>query len=152
VVIHHTNRNGAARGSSDFKPAIDQAFLVSNHGRTGGRLLDRITLRYEKSRYGRSGSIGYRYAGGAMQRADDVGTEKAPEEQLRDLLRADPGILKGRFETKAVQNRFKRGEARTFVKKGAAEGWIKVDVEGRQRRLFLFEGRLKQSAEDAVSD
>jgi hypothetical protein len=44
ILIHHTNRDGAARGSSDFKPASDQAFLVSNHNRASGRLLDVITL------------------------------------------------------------------------------------------------------------
>jgi RecA-family ATPase len=33
IIIHHTNRNGEIRGSSDFKPASDQAFLVSNHDR-----------------------------------------------------------------------------------------------------------------------
>ena len=32
IMIHHTNRNGEARGSSDFKPASDQAFLVGNQG------------------------------------------------------------------------------------------------------------------------
>ncbi len=26
IVIHHTNRNGEARGSSDFKPASDRHF------------------------------------------------------------------------------------------------------------------------------
>ena len=45
IMIHHTNRNGEARGSSDFKPASDQAFLVGNQGWQWGRLLDLITLR-----------------------------------------------------------------------------------------------------------
>jgi hypothetical protein len=39
IIIHHTNRNGETRGSSDFKPASDQAFVVTNHDRDGGRLL-----------------------------------------------------------------------------------------------------------------
>jgi hypothetical protein len=64
IVIHHTNRNGEARGSSDFKPAGDQAFLVSNQDGNGGRLLNLITLRCEKSRYGLSDRIEYRYDGG----------------------------------------------------------------------------------------
>jgi hypothetical protein len=70
IPIHHTNRNGEARGSSDFKPACDQAFLVTNHDREGGRLLDVITLKYEKSRYGLSGTITYHYTDGMMLRIE----------------------------------------------------------------------------------
>jgi len=36
IVIHHTNRSGEARGSSDFKPACDQAFLVATRIATAG--------------------------------------------------------------------------------------------------------------------
>jgi hypothetical protein len=97
IIIHHTNRNGEARGSSDFKPASDQAFLVSNEDRNGGRLLDAITLQCEKSRYGLSETITYRYDGGQMQRIEENAPSKTVTERLRELLIANSGILTHRL-------------------------------------------------------
>jgi archaellum biogenesis ATPase FlaH len=137
IIIHHTNRNGEARGSSDFRPASDQAFLVSNQDRDGGRLLDEITLRCEKSRYGLSGRIEYRYAGGEMRRVEtEVAPSKSVTERLRDLLIANSGILKQPFEDLANQHGLGRNRARDFLKQGEEGGTIRVRREGRKRHHF----------------
>jgi len=138
IIIHHTNRNGETRGSSDFKPASDQAFLVTNHDRDGGRLLDVITLKCEKSRYGLSRRIQYHYAGGQMQRVEDGAPEdgapsKTVSESLRELLIAKPGISTGAFEHLAGKNGVGRNKARDFLQSGAQGGTIEVRAEGRKR-------------------
>jgi KaiC/GvpD/RAD55 family RecA-like ATPase len=135
VIIHHTNRNGEARGSSDFGPASDQAFLVTNIDTDGGRLLDRITLRPEKSRYGLSETIRLRYAGGRMER-DQPAPCKAVSEQLRELLETNPGILSKPFEDKAVEQGLGRKRARDFLKSGIASGTIRVEPDGLKRHHF----------------
>jgi hypothetical protein len=135
IPIHHTNRNGEARGSSDFKPACDQAFLVTNQDRDGGRLLDVITLKYEKSRYGLSGTIEYHYADGKMLRADNA-PRKRSSEQLRELLIANPGILAEAFQELASEHGLGRNQARNFLKDGERAGTVRVELDGRKRHHF----------------
>jgi hypothetical protein len=137
IVIHHTNRNGEARGSSDFKPASDQAFLVSNQDGNGGRLLDLITLRCEKSRYGLSDRIEYRYDGGQMRRVEAEGApSKTVTERLRELLIHNPGILTQPFVDLANQDGLGRNRARDFLSLGVKAGTIRVQREGRKRHHF----------------
>jgi KaiC/GvpD/RAD55 family RecA-like ATPase len=136
ILIHHTNRNGEARGSSDFKPASDQAFLVSNSDRSGGRLLDLMTLKCEKSRYGLSGSLRYRYSEGQMLRVDDYAPIKTVSEQLQDLLKANPGILTGPFAELAQKRGLRRNRGREFLKDGVLKGTIQVEGKGRERHHF----------------
>jgi archaellum biogenesis ATPase FlaH len=147
VIIHHTNRAGQTRGSSDFKPASDQAFLVSNYDRDGGRLLDVITLEVEKSRYGISARIEYRYAGGKMLRTEDSAPSKPISEQLLELLKANPGILTEPFAELAHKRSLGRNRGREFLKTGAHNGTIKVQQEGRKRHHFWrgAEGETKDS-------
>jgi hypothetical protein len=136
ILIHHTNRSGDARGSSDFKPACDQAFLVSNRDRDGGRLLDVITLRCEKSRYGLSGRIEYHYAGGKMLRVEGAPTGKTNAQRLQELLMANPGILAEAFEALAGSHGVGRNVARRFLKKGESSGTITIQTKGRQHHHF----------------
>jgi hypothetical protein len=136
IIIHHTNRNGEARGSSDFRPASDQAFLVSNQDRNGGRLLDAITLRCEKSRYGLSETITYRYDGGQMQRIEQSAPTKAITERLRELLIANPGILTQPYVDLAIDDGLGRNKARDFLKAGVKNGTIRVQRAGRKRHHF----------------
>jgi hypothetical protein len=134
IVIHHTNRNGEARGSSDFKPASDQAFLVRNCDRAGGRLLEVITLECEKSRYGLSGSIQYQYAGGKLLRVEDhAPASKTAQEQFTELLKANPGILGGPFAEMAHKRGLGRNQAREYLKTGERNGTIRVKKDGRRR-------------------
>jgi KaiC/GvpD/RAD55 family RecA-like ATPase len=136
IVIHHTNRSGEARGSSDFKPASDQAFLVSNHDSGGGRLLDLITLECHKSRYGLSGRIRYRYASGKMLRIEEREPANYVVDQLLKLLKANPGILTGKFEELALEHGVKRKEVREFLKNGKRNSTIREEPEGRKLHHF----------------
>ena len=136
ILIHHLNRNGEARGSSDFKPAGDQGFLVSNRDRAGGRLLDVITLKYEKSRWGLSGTLTYHYAAGKMLQVAACAAGKSVTERLVTLLRENPGVLTDEFVTLAQENRLKREAAREFLKRGESDDTIRVEVQGRSRRHF----------------
>jgi hypothetical protein len=139
ILIHHLNRNGEARGSSDFKPAGDQGFLVSNRDRAGGRLLDVITLKFEKSRWGLSGTIRYHYAGGKMVRVEECKAAKDVAGQLVQLLKKHPGVSTEEFAKLASESAVKREAAREFLKKGQSDGTIKVEVHGRRREHFWCE-------------
>jgi archaellum biogenesis ATPase FlaH len=136
ILIHHTNRQGEARGSSDFRPASDQAFLVSNYDRDGGRLLDSITLEAQKSRYGLFGRIRYHYAGGNMLRVEDQTPSKTVTEQLLDMLKANPGILTEPFSELAHEQGLGRNRGRNFLKEGVKNGTIRVQKEGRKHHHF----------------
>jgi len=136
ILIHHTNRQGEARGSSDFRPACDQAFLVSNRDREGGRLLDVITLKYEKSRYGLSGTITYHYAGGRMLRVEERQAGKDLSGQLVELLKEHPGISTEGFVKLALDSGLKRERAREFLKRGENDRTIRVEEAGRKRQHF----------------
>lgn len=140
IIAHHTNRSGEARGSSDFKPAGDQGFLVSNHDRAGGRLLDVITLKYEKSRFGFSGKIVCHYADGKMICASGGAPKEqprqAPSERLKSLLIDNPGVLSDQFVRLAQEVGLTRETARDFLKEGESTGAIRVDVQGRARLHF----------------
>jgi hypothetical protein len=136
ILIHHLNRNGEARGSSDFKPAGDQAFLLSNRDRGGGRLLDVITLEYEKSRYGLSGNIVYHYAAGKMLRVGECAASKDLRSALVMLLEVNRGISTEEFVKLAIGAGLRREAAREFLKKGESDGTIKVEVHGRKRKHF----------------
>ncbi len=151
IAIHHTNRNGEARGSSDFKPASDQAFLVRNYDREGGRLLDVITISFEKSRWGLSGTIRYHYAGGQMLRAQDHEPVKAVTEQLLALLIANPGVLTQPFEAMASERGLGRNRARAFLRSGAQNGTIRIESEGHKFHHF-WRGAAGASDDPGLED
>jgi len=136
IIVHHTNRNGEARGSSDFKPACDQAFLVVNRDRAGGRLLDIITLKSEKSRYGLSGSINYHYAAGKMLRIEQCPAGNDVNGRLIELLKKSTGVLTDEFVKLALNLGLKRVKAREFLKKGESDRTIRVEKNGRKRLHF----------------
>jgi hypothetical protein len=145
ILAHHTNRSGEARGSSDFKPAGDQGFLVSNRDRVGGRLLDEITLKFEKSRFGFSEKITYHYSDGEMVRAASGASRKQPQhppmERLRGLLIANPGVLSDQFVKQAQEAGLTREVARDFLKEGETAGTIRVETQGRGRLHFWRKGQ-----------
>jgi hypothetical protein len=152
IVIHHTNRNGEPRGSSDYKPAGDQGFLVKNYDRDGGRLLDIITLKCEKSRYGLSGSIRYHYADGKMLRFEDRAPDKTVSDQLRELLKANPGILSDPFTKLAHKHGLGRNRGRDFLNDGVKSGAIRLEKEGRKRRHFLRAAEAQSNGSDSQQE
>jgi hypothetical protein len=119
VELHHANKEGKIRGSSDLEPDIDQAFFVNNRDRAGGRQLDVITLKFVKSRYGRSGSLMYFYQGGAMVRDERPQVDdRVDSEKLTTLLRLNPGVTGTRFEELAAKDTITREVARRFLGNG----------------------------------
>ena len=149
LCIHHTNRMGKARGSSDFRPASDQASLVTNSDGDGGRKLDRITLSVEKSRYGLSDTIRYDYAGGKMLRLDGQPTFETVTQQLEKLLRDTPGVLSERFGELAAAIGVGRNRAREYLTAGLLAGTIRIEKAGRKKRHFWV-GRSQKT--DGASD
>jgi hypothetical protein len=149
IVIHHTNRNGEPRGSSDFKPASDQAFLVKNSDRDGGRLLDLITLTCEKSRYGVSGNIKYHYGDGKMHRFEDPAPDKTVTDQLIELLKANPGILSGPFAELAHKRGLGRNRGRVFLKDRVKSGAIRLEKGGRKRHHFWCGAERKDDTSES---
>jgi hypothetical protein len=113
---------------------------VSNHDRGGGRLLDVLTLKYEKSRFGFSGKIVYQYADGEMIRASSGASSEqprqAPTEQLQSLLIDNPGVLSDQFVKLAQTVGVTREAARDFLKEGESIGRIRVEAQGRSRLHF----------------
>lgn len=109
ILIHHLGKNGDPRGSSDFKPAGDQGFLVSNSAK---HELVRIRLEVHKTRYRLTDAIHYDYANGRIIRSSDAGKpEDGPSKKrdgkkdvtakLMELLAKNPGIGTRDFEIAA---------------------------------------------------
>jgi hypothetical protein len=127
LLLHHPNRSGQIRGSSDFVPATDQGFIVSNHPR-GSHRLNRIELKVDKSRYGLLETIHYNYADGrmvrslVMQRAASDHTGK-----LIALLKEHPGIGSKKFETLAADAEIPHKAACMFLETHVQSGEIRRD-------------------------
>ena len=138
VIIHHNGKGTTARvfrGSSDFKAAVDQLFLVTNH--SSDLKLDRLRLQCDKSRYGFFGSLVYRYAGGGLVRDDHA---EAPavgvDQQLAALLRLHPGVTKDAFEKLSVNAGLGRRSARTFLTEGALGGTVNKERGARRAEHY----------------
>ena len=120
AVLHNTGKSDTAkdyRGSSAFKDALDQAFVVTNDGTEGS--LDRVTVRCFKPRYGFSGSLIYRYNEGLFTRDERPEAVKiSTAEDLTSILRANPGISGSKFEELATKAGLARQLAREFIANG----------------------------------
>jgi hypothetical protein len=134
VLIHHDGKADSARdfrGSSDFKAAVDVAFHVTNSSPDGK--IENLRLRCFKSRFGFSGEIVYRYAGGKMLR-DEAWDAPAQSRglELTGLLRQHPGIKAKDFEDLAHKQGLGRNRARTFLQDGILSGVVRREI-GAQR-------------------
>jgi len=142
ILIHHDGKSETARyfrGSSDFKAAIDQGFHVANSSADSSRKLDRLHLRCFKSRYGFSGDLWYRYAGGCMVREDrpEV-SERTLADQFRALLEQHPAISKKEFEDLATKEGLGRNRARAFLANGVQCQRIDFKQTGRNRQSYTL--------------
>ena len=134
LVLHHLGKKGTPRGSSDFKPASDQGFLVSNYNPTGSRLLCHIKLEVDKSRYGLTGDIGYNYENGLMVRAD----ARDADAVLTSLLELHPGAGTNELIELAKSLQVSDKRVRGFLARGIASGRIKREgKKGPGYRHFL---------------
>lgn len=143
IVIHHDGKADSARdfrGSSDWKASVDAAFHVTNI--TSDGKLDRLNLRCYKSRYGFSGSLVYRYAGGLFIRDERVDAPAiVAADQLTALLRTNPGVGTKEFEDLAAKANLGRNRARDFLSSGVLAGTIRRDPGTKNRQHhYLSEG------------
>jgi hypothetical protein len=137
LLLHHPNRSGQVRGSSDFVPATDQGFIVSNHPAASHRL-NRIELKVDKSRYGLVESIHYDYADGRMVRSTATRPVAAKAQtaagehrvKLVELLKQHPGLSTRKFEKLAGANHIRRKETRLFRESGVKSGEIRQETVG----------------------
>jgi hypothetical protein len=140
LVIHHDGKADTARdyrGSSDWKAALDVGFHVSNSSEDGR--LDVLRLRCYKSRFGFSGELVYRYAGGKFLRDNDGhAASRTAAEQLTSLLRTNPGVGQADFEALAAKSGLGRNRARTFLNDGLRAGTVRIEPGARNaKRYFL---------------
>lgn len=79
-----------------------------------------------------------------MFRIEDHAPIKTVQEQLLELLKANPGILTGPFAALAQKRGLKRNRGCEFLKDGVQNGTIRVENEGRKRKHFWrgAEGKL----------
>jgi hypothetical protein len=140
TVLHHDGKAESAkdyRGSSDFKASVDQAFHVSNYG--DDRLLDKMVLRCYKSRFGLTGQLQYRYAGGkCLLDEDRAAVSRTNAEQLTALLRCNPGIHTTAFESLAEKNNVCRNRARDFLNTGVLANEIRMESGGKNKKLYFL--------------
>lgn len=149
LVIHHDGKAESAkdyRGSSDFKAAIDVGHHVSNFG-DGGHL-GRLVLRCFKSRFGFSGELVYHYASGKFVRDQSADApSRTYTDELNELLRNHPGILKSKFESLAAEGDLGRNVARRFLDEGVVSGAIRVEAGTRKNMKHYFPVQAKPNGE-----
>jgi hypothetical protein len=136
VAIHHAGKSESSadfRGSSDWKASVDAAFHVANISQDGK--LDRLSLRCYKSRYGFTGSLVYRYAGGLFVRDERTDAPAIiAADQLTALLRTNPGVGAKEFEDLAAKANLGRNRARDFLSNGVLAGTIRRETAARNRQ------------------
>jgi hypothetical protein len=146
LVLHHDGKAETAkdyRGSSDFKAAIDVGFHVSNS--SSDNRLDVLRLRCFKSRFGFTGELVYRYAGGQLLRDDSPSAPAITAvDQLSNLLRSNPGVTASKFETLAGHHGLGRNQARRFLDDGVQAEVIQCVPGSRNSRCYS----LKESSTD----
>jgi hypothetical protein len=140
IVLHHDGKSETARdyrGSSDFKANFDQAFHMSNL--TSDGMLDRMTLRCFKSRYGFVGSLVYRYAGGKFirdQARDAVVITQT--DQLKALLRQNPGVTITAFDALTAKHGLARNRARDFLTNSLLEGSVRREKGAKHTHHYYL--------------
>jgi hypothetical protein len=151
VLIHYTGKNGETRGSSDFRPAGDQGFIVSNYSPDGSGLLFKITLKVHKNRYV-TGPIVYYYADGSFTRdGSHRETPDAEVERLTSLLRTNPGITFNKFCDLATEHNLNRDRARTWLSNGVMTGIVRWELGSHNsHRHFLAADEANSSVRTLV--
>jgi len=146
VVIHHDGKADSAkdyRGSSDFKAAVDAAFHVTNKS-TNGFLLETLHLRCFKSRFGFAGELIYHYADGQFLKDEDHNVAiRRVDQDLADLLRANPFIDAKLFEALATKRGLGRNRARKFLNDGVLAGTVNRESAAKNRRVYCLSGKAE---------
>ena len=144
MIVHHDGKGDSSkdyRGSSDFRAALDAGFHVSNVGQD--RLLDRLYLRPFKNRFGLTESIVYRYADGAMRREESAhAASETITASLTAIIGENHGITGEAFERLATGRGIKRGEARSYLRRGVEFGEILSQKGPRHSTLYALKNGL----------
>lgn len=143
IVLGHPGKSdNLFRGSSDYLPSIDQALYLTNSDACGH--LDRITLRYHKSRAGLTGTIRRSYNGGRFDRDDrQYSASQTVAEQLESLMRLNPNLTSTEFETRAGKLGISRNRARDFINDGVLAGQIHREQGAKNAKRFTLVGGEK---------
>jgi hypothetical protein len=141
TVLHHTGKSETSkeyRGSSYIKGAIDVGFNLTNFG---GNRLGKMRLRAWKPRMSVDPELIFEYrSGDFISDERRCAAEQTVTTQLTALLRANPGILTGEFESLALAKGLGRDRARQFLEFGGQTGDIKCEPDGKRgKRYFLTE-------------
>jgi hypothetical protein len=132
VVLHNDGKSESARdyrGSAAFKDAVDVAFHVSNSERDG--LLQRLTVRPYKHRFGFTGELTYTYSDGLMLPAGAASTAARTsrtrdiETSLFQLLSDKPGINTRDFLRAAASIHVPDRQARNYLHSGVTNRRIR---------------------------
>lgn len=142
LILHHIGKGETSReyrGSSDFKAALDVGLSLTNLG--DGPRLGRLRLKAFKTRFLVEDDLIFHYRDGVFEpdeRSNAV--SRTVTEQLTGLLRQNPGILTGEFETLAVAKGLGRDRARQFLDDGIRMGYVRPEAHGKRgQRHFLIE-------------
>jgi hypothetical protein len=128
VILHNDGKSETSqdyRGSAAFKDCMDSCFHVMNSKKDG--LLDTLTVRSYKSRFGFIGAVVYRYAGGKMVRDGSSVNTADPDSTpaLTRLLAENPNVITRRFIELATAAGIPDHQARSFLADGIASGHIR---------------------------
>jgi hypothetical protein len=138
VLLHHTGKSETSkdyRGSSDYKASIDIGYKLTNLG--DGARLSMLELRPFKQRFSVEPVLRVLYKNGAFS-ADETEARKSVTELLSDLLKANPGITKGDFESQAAERGLGRNRARDFLENGAKARTVRVEIGLKNRHLYFW--------------
>jgi hypothetical protein len=152
IILHHSGKSETARkyrGSSDIKGSIDTAWHLTN---IGGNRLTKMRLEAWKVRSAQFDTeFVFQYEQGNFisdQRSHAL--DRNVTEQLTALLRKNPGIGAGAFETLAGKAGLGYGRARSFLEAGLAAGEICTEKGARNSiHYYLVEG--DEAAENDAS-
>jgi hypothetical protein len=153
VLLHHVGKNGVARGSSDFRPAGDQGFMVNNWSPNGDRLLGKITLTIDKSRYGLTTALIYNYAGGRFLRDEShLAVSQNCTEHLTSLLRTNPGISTKSFYRLAAKQGIPEPRAAAFLSNGLMTKTIRREPGPHNTKRHFLVDDSQSSFEESENE
>jgi hypothetical protein len=138
ILLHHIGKSETSkdyRGSSDYKASIDIGYKLTNLG--DGTRLGMLEFRPFKQRFSVEPLLRIVYSDGIFS-VDQAEVSKNVTEQLRDLLKANPGSTKAQFEVLAADQNIGRNRARDFLENGVKGGSVRVEFGPNNRKLHCW--------------
>lgn len=138
ILLHHVGKSETSkdyRGSSDYKASIDIGCKLTNLG--DGTRLGMLEFRPFKQRFSVDAVLRIQYRDGIFS-VDQSEVSKNVTEQLRDLLKANPGTTKAQFEALGAERNLGRNRARDFLENGVKGGTVRVELGPNNRKLHSW--------------